>query len=71
MRFALLAAAAVLVSSSAAYAVDSFNPQPDPPGRHKEAREKICHDAAGRVVKCVPVVCHDATGKIIACAHQG
>jgi hypothetical protein len=74
MRIALLAIAAAFVSASAAYAaVDSFNPQPDPPGRHKETREKICHDAAGRVVKCAPVVavCHDVTGKIIPCPHPG
>jgi hypothetical protein len=34
MRIALFAAVAALSSSAAVYAVEPFNPQPDPPGRH-------------------------------------
>jgi hypothetical protein len=87
MRIALLAAAAALVSFSSAHAadpfnpqpdppgrhaVDSFNPQPDPPGRHDMARDKICHGADGKVVKCAtpPPPCHDAQGRTLACEHK-
>jgi hypothetical protein len=52
MRIALLAAAAALLSFSAAHA---FNPQPDPPGRHMtmDARGR-CHDEHGHFAKCPP-----------------
>jgi hypothetical protein len=85
MRIALLAAAAALVSFSFAHAVEPFNPQPDPPGRHKTADFNPQPDPPGRHKSAAfnpqpdppghhqterQRTCHDDHGKTMACAHK-